>query len=80
VTVHIFDPIKFCSSEPVDQVHDLIEREVRKAFANYDSVPSASREYLHEYSELFFALNELTGRHGVGVTQIDPSPRQAQQQ
>jgi hypothetical protein len=75
VTLHVFDPVKFASSVPVDQVRDDLEGDVRGLFRAREDADFASKEFRHYLAEGFFALNRKYQRLGLGITRITPSVR-----
>jgi hypothetical protein len=72
VTFHIFDPIKFCSSIPVDQLHDSIEATLQETFKDHGD-DFVSNKFLDSISVLFFALNDKYQKYGIGITNILPT-------
>jgi hypothetical protein len=72
---HVFDPIKFSSSIPIDQLRESLESEVRKMFHGHEGDVFESKEYKHYQADCFFALNRKFQKNGFGITRIVPQVR-----
>jgi hypothetical protein len=72
---HVFDPIKFSSAFPIDQLHDQLDADVREMFREHEGDAFESKEYKHYQAGCFFALNRKYQKYGFGITRIVPTVR-----
>jgi hypothetical protein len=75
ITFHIFDPIRFCTAENVDVVHDLLERDIAREFVGHEDDAFRSVNFLMWQADLFFRLNNKFQPYGMGITKIEPEVR-----
>jgi hypothetical protein len=72
---HVFDPIKFSSAIPVDELHDALEVDVREMFRGREGDSFESKDHQCYQAERFFSLNRKYQKYGFGITRIVPRVR-----
>jgi hypothetical protein len=76
LTLHVFDPIQFCSQIKVDELHDAIEADLKSMEKWYQKDYFRGLESQQALSSLFFELNQKYQRYGIGITQIIPGAKE----
>ena len=75
VTFHVFNPIKFCSSVPMDQLRDEMQNALQEKMAGHEDDAFESLAFTKYQAQMFFAMSREFQRYGVAITSIEPHVR-----
>ena len=75
VKFHIFDPIKFCSSIKVDELHDKMARAVKQFMTDHEEDNFESSAFQLYQAEALFKLSRMFHVYGVSIDGFTPQVR-----